>query len=215
VSDVDDAVVDAPWPSPPGAAPPPASPGARAPAGDAGGPVPTTWRWTRRVATVVILLALIAVLGIAIVALARGTWAVNPVLTGSMRPGIAVGGVVISEAVPVDQLHLRDVIVFRSPLDPSAQVVRRIVAITVAPGGGRVLRTMGDANLAPDPWRLAIPGGDVYRVRWSLPLLGYVAVAYEDHRAIALVLVGLVLLVLAIPTIARTRRRRADSDAPA
>lgn len=173
------------------------------------------WPRVRRIATAVVLLALIVVLGIAATALARGTWAVNPVLTGSMRPGIPVGGVVISEQVPVSQLQLRDVIVFRSPLDPTEQVVHRIVAITVERDGQRVFRTQGDANPAADPWRLTFQGSDAYRVRWSLPLLGYVAVAYENHRGIALILAGAVLLLVAIPTIAKARRRSKPDPADA
>lgn len=168
----------------------------------------------RNVVAYVVVLAVLAAMGIAAIALVQGTWAVNPVLTGSMRPGLAVGGVVISERVPVNQLAVRDVIVFQSPFDRSEQVVHRIVAITVGKEGQRFIKTQGDANRARDPWTLTILGGYVYRVRWSLPLLGYVAVAYENHRGIALILAGVVLLALAIPAAARTRRRAPPAPAP-
>jgi signal peptidase len=123
-----------------------------------------------------------------------------------------VGGVVISERVPVDQLALRDVIVFRDPLAPSEQIVHRIVGISVAHNGERTFLTQGDANVSPDPWRLRIPGGTAYRVRWSLPLLGYAAIAYDNHRGIVLMIAGVVLVLVAIPTIARTRRRKVPGD---
>ena len=61
------------------------------------------------------MLAILGAAGVAAVALVRGTWMVTPVLSGSMRPGLSVGGVVVSERVPVASLHVRDVIIFRDP----------------------------------------------------------------------------------------------------
>jgi signal peptidase len=166
----------------------------------------------RQVVALFVLAFVLVCVGIGVFALVQGTWAINPVLSGSMRPGFSVGGVVISERVPVDQLALRDVIVFRDPLAPSEQIVHRIVGISVAHNGERTFLTQGDANVSPDPWRLRIPGGTAYRVRWSLPLLGYAAIAYDNHRGIVLMIAGVVLVLVAIPTIARTRRRKVPGD---
>jgi signal peptidase I len=83
---------------------------------------------------------------------------VTPVLSGSMRPGLAVGGAVISQRVPVDSLHVRDVIIFRDPFKASEQIVHRIVKITKGSDGKLRLNTQGDANNVRDPWTLTIPG---------------------------------------------------------
>ena len=155
----------------------------------------------------ILVLAILTAAGFAAVALVRGTWMVTPVLSGSMRPGFAVGGVVISERVPVDHLAVRDVIVFSRPGNPSQQVVHRIVRIVVGKSGQRLINTQGDANTIRDPWTLTISGNYAYKVRWSVPLLGYVAIAFQNHRGIALLVTGFVLIVIAFTTVFSSRRR--------
>jgi signal peptidase I len=167
--------------------------------------------WARRLRTVVAYVLLLAVLGaagIAAYALVQGTWMVSPILSGSMRPGLAVGGVVISQRVRVDSLAVRDVIVFADPYKPSEQIVHRIVRITKGPGGKLLFKTQGDANTVRDPWTMTIPGGYVYRARWSVPLLGYVANSYQNHRGYFLMGAGIVLILIALSTVLGTRSRR-------
>ncbi|MGD0220380.1 MAG: signal peptidase I, partial [Acidimicrobiales bacterium] len=156
----------------------------------------------------VLLLAVLGAAGIAAFALVQGTWMMSPVLSGSMRPGLAVGGLVISQRVPVDSLHVRDVIVFADPYKPSEQIVHRIVRITKGPGGKLLFKTQGDANTVRDPWTMTIPGGYVYRARWSVPLLGYVANSYQNHRGYFLMGAGIVLILIALSTVLGTRSRR-------
>jgi signal peptidase I len=144
---------------------------------------------------------------------------VTPVLSGSMRPGLAVGGAVISQRVPVDSLHVRDVIIFSDPYKPSEQIVHRIVRITKNKSGQLQFNTQGDANTVRDPWTITIRGNDVYRVRWSVPLLGYVANSYQRHRGYYLLGAGIVLILIAVTTVLGTsegrRRRRAQQATPA
>ena len=75
-----------------------------------------TWgKRLRMFVAYVLLLAVLGGAGICAFALVQGTWQVTPVLSGSMRPGLAVGGAVISQRVPGDSLHVRDVIIFNDP----------------------------------------------------------------------------------------------------
>jgi signal peptidase len=169
--------------------------------------------WAKRLRTFVAYVLLLAVLGAAGIcafALVQGTWMVTPVLSGSMRPGLAVGGAVISQRVPVDSLAVREVIVFSDPLKPSEQIVHRIVRITKNSSGQLQFNTQGDANTVRDPWTITIRGNDVYRVRWTVPLLGYVANSYQNHRGDYLLGAGIVLILIALITILETRpgRRR-------
>jgi signal peptidase len=156
----------------------------------------------------VLLLAVLGAVGIAAFALVQGTWMVTPVLSGSMRPGLAVGGAAISQCVPVDSLHVRDVIIFSDPFKPSEQIVHRIVRITENSSGQLQFDTQGDANPVRDPWTITIRGNDVYKVRWSVPLLGYVANSYQNHRGDYLLGAGVVLILIALVTILETRPRR-------
>lgn len=148
----------------------------------------------RNVIAAVLLVALLAVVGFASIALVRGTYMVTPILSGSMRPGLAVGGVVVSQRVPVKSLAVRDVIVFRRPDKPSEQVVHRIVRLVVGSSGQTLINTQGDANTVRDPWTVTLRGSYAYRARWSIPLIGYVAVFFQDYRGFIVLLAGIVLL---------------------
>ncbi len=165
-------------------------------------------RTIRTVIAYILVLAILAAAGIAAVALVRGTWMVTPVLSGSMRPGLSVGGVVISQRVPVDSLVVRDVIIFSDPFKPSEQIVHRIVKITKASDGKLLFNTQGDANNVRDPWTLSIQGDSIYRARWSVPLIGYVAIAYQNHRGFFLLGAGIVLILIALATFLEARQGR-------
>jgi signal peptidase len=166
----------------------------------------TLGSWTKKVLSMAVVLAILGAAGVGAWALEQGTWAVNPVLSGSMRPGFTVGGVVISQRVPVSELAVRDVIVFRNPNKPSEEMVHRIVQMTKGSDGALLIKTQGDANPVRDPWTLTIRGSSVYKVRWSLPLLGYVAVAYQNHRGVASLVAGFVLILVALSIVIRQRR---------
>jgi signal peptidase I len=172
-----------------------------------GFPLRTIGLWSKKALATVFVLAILGTAGVGAWALAQGSWAVNPVLSGSMRPGFTVGGVVISQRIPVSQLAVRDVIVFHNPNKPSEEMVHRIVQMTKGPNGQLLIKTQGDANPVRDPWTLTVRGNSVYKVRWALPLLGYVAVAYDNNRGLALMIAGLILLAVAVQTLLMQRRR--------
>jgi signal peptidase I len=179
-----------------------------------GSRLPTWARRLRAFVAYVLLLAVLGAAGICAFALVQGSWQVTPVLSGSMRPGFSVGGAVISQRVPVDSLHVRDVIIFNDPLKPTEQIVHRIVRISKNSSGQLLFNTQGDANTVRDPWTITIRGNEVYKVRWSVPLLGYVANSYQNHRGDYLLGAGIVLILVAVTTILETRperrRRRAQ-----
>ena len=164
------------------------------------------WILTKKVLAMVFVLAILGTAGISVWALSQGSWAINPVLSGSMRPGFTVGGVVISQRIPVSELAVRDVIVFKNPNKPSEEMVHRIVQMTKGGDGQLSIKTQGDANPVLDPWTLTIRGSSVYKVRWSLPLLGYVAVAYQNHRGTSELVAGFLLILIALSIVIRQRR---------
>ena len=174
----------------------------------------TMAKWLRTFVAYVLLLAVLGAAAICAFALVQGTWEVTPILSGSMRPGLAVGGAVISQRVPVDSLTVRDVIVFSNPYKPSEQIVHRIVRIAKNKSGQLLFNTQGDANTVRDPWTLTIKGDYIYRARWTVPLLGYVANSYQNHRGDYLLGAGIVLILIAVITVLETRpgrrRRRAQ-----
>jgi signal peptidase I len=157
----------------------------------------------------VILLVIAVGIVVAVIAVAGGGWEVQPILSGSMRPGFPVGGVVIAERLPLSELQVRDVIIFHPPFDPSQYYVHRVIALRRV-GSTADIRTQGDANLYPDPWTLRLRGRDVYVAQFTLPLLGYAAVWVRSPTGHRIMLVLAVILVgaLVVPPLRGRMRRR-------
>lgn len=155
---------------------------------------------SRKVLGSIVLIVLLAVAGLSASALFSGRWMASPVLSGSMRPGFAVGGLVIGQQVPLKSLSVRDVIVFKNP-DNGEQMVHRIISLEASGPGAIKVKTQGDANADPDPWTVTISQPSVYRIRWSVPLVGYLVVAFQNHRGYVLLGAGVVLLILGATTL--------------
>ena len=168
----------------------------------------------RSVLAAVVACIVVGLIGAIAAAVMSGQYQVRPVLSGSMRPGLPIGGVVVTKRVPTSSLQIRDVIVFHRPDQPDELIVHRIVSIT--PGlAGPVVQTQGDANDAPDPWRATMNGPTAYRAVFSLPLLGYPAVwMHSPTGRRVLLAVGLLLVAgAALRRPKRFRRPAAEVDA--
>jgi signal peptidase I len=139
---------------------------------------------------------------------ASGHWHATPVLSGSMRPGLQPGDVVVTQRVPITDLRVRDVIVFHPPNEPQRQTVHRIVKLRVRNGTTSVT-TRGDANTINDPTVTALGGTTAYRVVRVVPLIGYPAVWLSGgHHGLLVIGLGLVLLVCAVVTLLRPEAPR-------
>jgi signal peptidase I len=93
------------------------------------------------------------------------------VRTGSMVPTISVGALVIATQAPASSLGVGDIIVFPRPDRRDMMVVHRIAALENGPDGP-VFLTKGDANDAPDDWRVPATGSG-WHYRASIPGLGF------------------------------------------
>jgi signal peptidase len=102
------------------------------------------------------------------------------VRSGSMRPTLPVGSLTVYRPVDASALHVGDVIVFRRPSGHRAGelVTHRIVRVQTGPHG-RQFVTRGDANAAPDPWRVPARGRG-WRLWFSVPVAGYVVGVLES-----------------------------------
>ena len=135
------------------------------------------------------------------------------VQSGSMRPGIPVGALVVATRTPASELHVGDIIVFERPGTPGEMVTHRIFAIEDSPSGPQFV-TKGDANAMPDPWRVGV-NGDGWKYKYSVPWVGYavgylrVGLASIGARG-ALVIIGMVVALYAI-----WRNPKADVEAAA
>lgn len=153
------------------------------------------FRRTKRWLDNTLLVLLIGLFGLGATAVISGNYQLRPVLSGSMTPGLPIGGVVVTERVPVSALQVRDVIVFHRPDKPDELVVHRIIALTQE-STGTIMQTQGDANYVPDPWRVSLRGSTAYRAVFSVPLVGYAAVwAHGTTGRQTLMIVGAFLIV--------------------
>lgn len=99
-----------------------------------------------------------------------GRYQVLTVLTGSMRPHMPEGSVVLSTPVEVDRIAVGDVITYRIPVEDRRVVTHRVIEVVEA----GVVRTQGDANKDPDTWTARLKGQRVWQARADVPAVGYV-----------------------------------------
>lgn len=165
---------------------------------------------TKRLVRNALVVVILGLVGVGAAAVISGSYQVRPVLSGSMRPGLAVGGVVITKRVPISTLRVRDVVVFHRPDHPQELVVHRIISLTRG-AAGVIVQTQGDANDTRDPWKVTLRGTTAYRAVFSVPLVGYAAVwAHNPSGRETLLLIGL-LLVLGAATASLVQRRRSTN----
>jgi len=89
----------------------------------------------------------ILVVSFVIIAVQYG-WEFDAVLSGSMEPEIAVGGLVVIRPADTQQLNVGDVISFKLP-GIDTPICHRVIDIQQT-DGSRFFQTKGDANEEPD-----------------------------------------------------------------
>jgi signal peptidase I len=95
-----------------------------------------------------------------------------PVLSGSMRPGIHEGDIVVTRPVAAESLRKGDIIVFHPP-GYTGTKVHRIASIDHLAGGKIAVTTKGDANKQADPWGKVVTQGTAYKVAFVVPDMGW------------------------------------------
>ena len=155
---------------------------------------------SRLLATTAVSVALLVLLGIGLGS-PTGAYQVRTVLTGSMRPTMPEGSIVVITPVPTSELSVDDVITYKIPVEDRRIVTHRLVEI-VEPGAEPVVRTKGDANNAPDPWVARLRGDEGWRVRASVPKVGYM-LAVLRHPATRQLTVLVAPALLALVSVVR------------
>jgi signal peptidase len=101
-----------------------------------------------------------------------GRYRTLTVLSGSMRPGIQPGDVIVVTPERPSQLRVGQAITYQIPVEDHRVVTHRVIEI-LERGDAPVFRTQGDANNAPDPWLARLDGDTVWRERFAVPGLGH------------------------------------------
>lgn len=137
--------------------------------------------------TVGILLVIVVGLGLVVGPRVAG-YRVLYVRTASMVPTLPVGALVVVRSVQADDIRNGDILTFAHPDDPRRLVTHRVVG---REDDGFV--TQGDANPAPDPWRVPAQGSG-WRHAFSLPSVGFLLGYLNSGVLSTVVLAGVILL---------------------
>ena len=139
-------------------------------------------------------IALALALGLLLLgSLAPGGYQLRIVQTGSMRPIIPIGSVVIVSAAPT--YTIGDILTFQRAGDREA-TTHRLVKIYETAAGQRLFTVKGDANNADD-MRPVLPSEVIGKVHFILPYLGYLFVAARGpvgFLILIIVPIGLIIL---------------------
>ena len=175
------------------------------------------WRVGQVAVASVSALAVLAVVALAL-SLTALPWAVHghtlTVLSGSMRPLLPVGSVLVDRPTPVNALQIGEVITYATT-DPGngrrVLVTHRIAAIASTPTG-RVFTTKGDANRTVDS--RPVLARQVMGTLWfDVPYLGLVRSFLLNGAGLVMLGSGTTLL-LAIALLRRTLRSHAEVSEP-
>lgn len=121
------------------------------------------------------------------------------VRSGSMEPTIPTGSVVFYRHVNAADVKVGQVIVFSKPGQPDERITHRVFKIGSGVTG-KYFVTKGDANGAPDDWRVPAVGKG-WVASFHIPTLGYVLADMQSTTArlllllIPAVLLGIITLV--------------------
>lgn len=141
------------------------------------------------------------------------------VLTGSMRPHLPPGTLVVTKPTPVEEIGVGDVITFQLDSGQSAVVTHRVIERSIDSASDEVrFTTQGDANNTPDPEQVR-PVQVRGTVWYAVPYLGWVNQAVDGQtRSWAIPALAGALFVYAAWTFGtgvreRVRKRRIPADA--
>jgi len=118
------------------------------------------------------------VVAVALIWFAVGLFPMQPttIISGSMRPTLEVGDVVIVAKVSADTVKPGDIIQFREA--EGVTTVHRVVEIQEIEGK-KVFITQGDANREPDA-NPVLPANVVGKAVFSIPKVGWAAIAVKE-----------------------------------
>lgn len=97
-------------------------------------------------------------------------WKALSVPTGSMRPTIPPGSLVLMHRVPVTTLKVGDVITYANPLDMRKTITHRVITTYKLDGRIPAFITKGDANPSSD--RPVVSGQVLGKAAWYAPRIG-------------------------------------------
>ena len=172
--------------------------------------------WCGRLLAWLVILGIAAVVTVTVLVPRAGGATPYTILTGSMRPSMPPGTMVVVRPVPADRVRVGDVVTYQLRSGEPEVTTHRVVSVGVDGAGRRIFRTRGDANdVADQGWVKPV---QLKGVRWyAVPHAGrFTNLLDGQQRQQALVVVVGTLLAYAAYMFGsdlRDRRRRATAVA--
>lgn len=170
--------------------------------------------WLRRILAWTVLLAVGAVIAVSVLIPRLGGATPYAVLTGSMRPELPPGTLVVVRPVAPEEIAVGDVITYQLHSGAGTVVTHRVTGVGVKASGERIFRTKGDANSAVDqtPVRPVQIRGELW---YAVPHLGFVnRYVNNDQRHLVTVALAAGLFAYAAAMLIGSRRERRIPGGP-
>lgn len=150
--------------------------------------------WILQTASWMLLLTFVALL-VAMMGLPRVAGATPyTVLTGSMRPTMPPGSLVVTKPIEAGELKVGDAITYQIRSGEPEVVTHRIISLAQTLGGETLFTTQGDAN--PHPDEKPVKAAQIRGVVWySIPFAGYLNSLLTGEQRIWAVGSAVVLLL--------------------
>lgn len=171
--------------------------------------------WKRRLELVERMLAPLFLAAVTVIVIGLLAITVGPrflpyqalvVRSGSMSPTIPTGSVVFYRRIDAAKVKVGDVIVFAKPGQADEKVTHRVYQIGDS-STGRYFVTKGDANGAPDGWRVPAVGTG-WIAAAHVPVLGYALADLQSPlgRLLLLVVPAILLGLITLYELVTERR---------
>ena len=136
----------------------------------------------------------VVVLGLAVVIPKLGGATAYTILTGSMRPGMPPGTLVVVRHTALDRIRTGDVITYQLRSGEPTVVTHRVVSVGMSLDGKYHFVVQGDANNSPDV--NPVIAEQVRGVRWySVPYLAYPSLMVDGNIREVVVMGSVALLI--------------------
>lgn len=154
--------------------------------------------WLGQVVAWLVILTIACVISVAVLIPRIGGATPYTILTGSMRPSMPPGTLVVIKPAPVDGIGVGTVVTYQLRSGNPTVVTHRVISAGINGKGERVFRTQGDANNVAD--ELPVSPVQIKGKLWyKVPYLGYVNtfITGKERRITTIVIVSGLLLYAA------------------
>jgi signal peptidase len=108
--------------------------------------------------------------------------------SGSMRPTLGVGELVLSRSTPATDIRVGEIVSFHDPAVEDQLVTHRVVSVSRS-GSELTVTTKGDANIATETWKID-DSSSVGRLLFAVPYVGRVVYLISSPYVLVIILVS-------------------------